>query len=398
MDFEKLYSERASSMRASEIRELLRVSQQPEIISFAGGLPSPDSFPLDIIRKITTDILENDGERALQYGPTEGLMELREIVADYLKKDGITATYENILVTVGSQEALDLTAKVFVNKRDVVLCGLPSYIGGINAYRAFQARLEGIPVDNDGMAVSLLEDKIKELQKNGHTLKMIYVIPTFQNPAGVVLSEDRRKHLVEIAQKYHLIIVEDDPYSKLRFEGKSLPLIKTYDDDVLYLTTFSKILSPGFRVAFVVGPKEVIRKLIIAKQSTDLCGPVLPQLIAYHFIKGNHVEKHIPVIIKMYKKKRDIMVSSMEKYFPPGIQWTHPQGGMFSWVRLPESINTQAMFQDALKEKVAYVHGAAFYVNGSGFNTMRLNFSNPSDEKIEEGIKRLAMVIKKHLR
>ena len=398
MDFEKLYSERALCMRASEIRELLKVSQQPEIISFAGGLPSPNSFPISIVKDIIKEILANEGDRALQYGPTEGLRELREIYAEYLKKDGIMADFENVLVTVGSQEALDLIAKVFVDKGDVVLCGLPSYIGGINAFRAYQARLEGIPLDNQGMAVSLLEDRIKELKKNGHTLKLIYIVPTFQNPAGVVLSEDRRKHLVEIAQKHHLIIVEDDPYSKLRFDGKPVKPIKILDNEVLYLSTFSKILSPGFRVAFAVGPKEVIRKLVIAKQSTDLCGPTFTQLISYYFIKDNHVDNHIPIITKMYKKKRNIMMNALEQYFPPGIDWTYPQGGMFSWARLPESISTMEMFPDALKEKVAYVHGAAFHVDGSGTNTMRLNFSNPSDENVEEGIKRLSMVIKKRLK
>ena len=385
-------------MRASEIRELLKVSQQPEIISFAGGLPSPNSFPLSIVKNIIADIFVNDGDRALQYGPTEGLRELRELYAERLNKEGIDTDYENVLITVGSQEALDLIGKVFIDKGDVVLCGLPSYIGGINAFRAYQARLEGIPLDNHGMAVSLLEDRIKDLKRHGHTLKLVYVVPTFQNPAGVVLSEDRRKHLVEIAQKHNLIIVEDDPYSKLRFEGTPVKPIKAYDNAVLHLTTLSKVLSPGFRVAFAVGPKEVIRKMVIAKQSTDLCGPTFTQLVAYHFMKDNHMDKHIPVIIKMYKKKRDIMMKTMKDSFPAGITWTHPQGGMFSFARLPDYISTMEMFKDALEKKVAYVHGAAFHVDGSGTNTMRLNFSNPSDEKIEMGIQRLAEVIKKRMR
>lgn len=397
MDFESLYSDRSKGMKASEIRELLRVSQLPGVISFAGGLPNPKAFPVSIIKEISSELLEENGATILQYGQTEGLTELRELLAERLQKDGIEADMDNILITVGSQEGLDITGKIFLNKDDVVLLGLPSYLGGINAFRAYRSKLEGIPLDDEGMAVGLLEEKILELEREGKKIKMIYVIPTFQNPAGVVMPESRRRKLVEIAREHDLMIVEDDPYSKLRFDGDPVKPIKAFDENVIYMATFSKILSPGFRLAFIAAPKDVIRKMAIAKQSIDLCSPTITQFIAYEIIKRGLLDEHIPKIAEMYKKKRDIMINAMEEYFPDGCKWTRPNGGMFLWVRLPENVSTMEMFDDALRKKVAYVHGKAFHVDGSGTNTMRLNFSNPSDEEIKKGIKRLGEVIEERI-
>lgn len=397
MDFESLYSDRSKGMKASEIRELLRVSQLPGVISFAGGLPNPKAFPVSIIKEISSELLEENGATILQYGQTEGLTELRELLAERLQKDGIEADMDNILITVGSQEGLDITGKIFLNKDDIVLLGLPSYLGGINAFRAYRSKLEGIPLDDEGMAVGLLEEKILELERKGKKIKMIYVIPTFQNPAGVVMPESRRRKLVEIAREHDLIIVEDDPYSKLRFDGDPVKPIKAFDENVIYMATFSKILSPGFRLAFIAAPKDVIRKMAIAKQSIDLCSPTITQFIAYEIIKRGLLDEHIPRIVEMYKKKRDIMINAMEEYFPNGCEWTRPNGGMFLWARLPENVSTMEMFDDALRKKVAYVHGKAFHVDGSGTNTMRLNFSNPSDEEIKKGIKRLGEVIEERI-
>lgn len=397
MDFESLYSDRSKGMKASEIRELLKISQLPGVISFAGGLPNPKAFPVSIIKEISSELLEENGATILQYGQTEGLMELRELLAERLQKDGIEADMDNILITVGSQEGLDITGKIFLNKDDVVLLGLPSYLGGINAFRAYRSKLEGIPLDDEGMAVGLLEEKILELEREGKKIKIIYVIPTFQNPAGVVMPESRRKKLVEIAREHDLMIVEDDPYSKLRFDGDPVKPIKAFDENVIYMATFSKILSPGFRLAFIAAPKDVIRKMAIAKQSIDLCSPTITQFIAYEIIKRGLLDEHIPRIAEMYKKKRDIMINAMEEYFPDGCKWTRPNGGMFLWVRLPENVSTMEMFNDALRKKVAYVHGKAFHVDGSGTNTMRLNFSNPSDEEIKKGIKRLGEVIEERI-
>jgi len=394
--YKNLYSERANKMRSSEIRELLELSQRPGVISFAGGLPNPKAFPVEQIKEIVNRILEEEGSKALQYGPTAGLKEVREEIVRYVKKEGIEAKLENIFLTVGSQQALDLIGRVFINEGDVILVGLPTYLGAINAFLAYGAKLVGVPLDENGMRVDILEEKIKELKEKGEKIKLIYTVPTFQNPAGVELSEERRQQMVEIAEKYDLLIIEDEPYRPLRFEGKHLPSIKSLDKKglVIYMATFSKILSPGFRLAYVVANEEIARKMVIAKQSVDLCTPTFTQLIAYYYIKNGYMEKHIPKIVEMYKRKRDIMLEAIEKYFPQNCKWTRPKGGMFLWVELPKHISTIEMFQDAVKEKVAYVHGKAFHVDGSGENTMRLNFTNPSDELIEEGIKRLAKVIK----
>ena len=397
MGFDDLYADRVNRMKTSEIRELLEISQQPGVISFAGGLPNPEAFPTEQIREIVNKILDEEGAKALQYGPTAGLKEFREEIVRYVGKSGIKASLENVLITVGSQQALDIIGRIFINEGDVVLVGLPTYLGAINAFLSYGAKLVGIPLDENGIRVDLLEEKIKELNKKGERIKIIYTIPTFQNPAGVELSDDRRKRMVEIAEEHNLIIVEDEPYEKLRFEGEALKPIKFYSNNVVYMATFSKILAPGFRLAYVVAPEEIAKKMIIAKQSMDLCTPTFTQLIAYYYIKNGYMEKHIPRIIEMYKRKRDIMLDALEKYFPPNCKWTRPRGGMFLWVELPEKISSIEMFKDAIKEKVAYVHGRAFNVNGRGENTMRLNFTNPKDELIEEGIKRIGKVIKERI-
>ncbi|HEC88470.1 MAG TPA: PLP-dependent aminotransferase family protein [Thermoplasmata archaeon] len=399
MDYGKFYAKRAIHFRASEIRELLAISQKPGVISFAGGLPNPKAFPIEEIREIINKILTENGAKALQYGPTSGLMEFRREIAKFVSRFDIKAGVNNVLATVGSQQALDIIGRLFLDENDVVMVGLPTYLGAINAFLAYGPKLVGVPLDENGINVDLLEEKIKELKSRGEKIKIIYTVPTFQNPAGVELSEDRRKRMIEIAEKYDLLIVEDEPYSMLRFEGKMLKPIKHYDKEgrVIYMATFSKILSPGIRLAYVIASEELSRKMIIAKQSMDLCTPTFTQIIAYHYIKNGYIEKHIPKIIEMYRRKRDIMLESMEKYFPEGCRWTKPRGGMFLWAELPEKINTKEMFDEAIKEKVAYVHGKAFHVDGSGENTMRLNFTNPADDAIEEGIKRLAEVIKKRL-
>lgn len=400
MDYEKLYSDNAKKMRSSEIRELLELSQQPDVISFAGGLPNPDAFPIDQINEIVSMILKNEGSRALQYGPTPGLKEFRKQLADFVGKDGIDVSMDDILVTSGSQQALDIIGKIFINEGDAILVGLPTYLGGINAFLAYRANLVGIPLDDNGMRIDLLEEKINEIEKDGKKVKLIYTIPTFQNPAGVEMIEDRRRKMLEIAKEHDILILEDDPYGKLRFEGNAIKPIKAFDDNehVIYMATFSKILSPGLRLAYVAAPTEIAKKMMIAKQSMDLCTSTFTQLIAYYYIKYGYIDKQIPKIIEMYRKKRDIMLSALEKFFPPGCKWTHPRGGMFLWVELPKYINTVEMFPEAVSCKVAYINGRAFYVNGDGYNTMRLNFTNARNDEIEEGIRRLADVIKRRVK
>ncbi|RLF30616.1 MAG: aminotransferase [Thermoplasmata archaeon] len=399
-DLSRLFSDRAKKFRKSEIRELLKVTESPDIISFAGGLPNPATFPVKELQDISSYVLKNHGKEALQYGTTEGYKELRRVLAERAYKDGIDATEENVLITGGSQQALDIIGKIFLEPGDTAIVGLPSYLGGLNAFRSYECNMVGIPLDKDGIIVDILEEKIKELLKKEVIPKFIYVIPTFQNPAGVVLSEKRRKKLLDIAKEYDLLIIEDDPYSKLRYNGESVKPIKSFDDEgyVLYMSTFSKILSPGFRLAWVIGDEDIIKKMVIAKQAMDLCTNTFTQHLAYEFIRRGSLDLHILKIIEIYKPKRDIMIKSVEEHFPEGYSCNRPEGGMFAWVTLPEHIDTEKMFIEAIKEKVAYVHGKAFHVDGSGGNTMRLNFSYPSNEQIEEGIKRLAKVIEKEMK
>ena len=399
-DITRLYSDRASKMRKSEIRELLKVAQDPEVISFAGGLPNPKSFPIRDLEGVIESVLEHSGATALQYGTTQGVDELRELLAERACKEGIDTTADSIIITSGSQQALDTVGKIFLNPGDIPLVGLPTYLGGINAFRSYEANLIGIPLDGEGMNIDLLEEKIKELQKDNLTPKFIYVVPTFQNPAGVVMPEARRKKLIDIANNYDLVIIEDDPYGKLHYDIPAVKPIKAFDDEgrVIYMSTFSKILSPGIRLAWTIASEELTRKMIICKQALDLCTNTFTQFIAAEFMKSGSLDLHIMKICEMYKPKRDVMIRAIENYFPDGYICNKPKGGMFAWATLPEGIDTEIMFLDALKEKVAYVHGKAFCVDGSGGRSMRLNFSYSSNERIEEGIKRLGAVIERKLK
>lgn len=346
-------------------------------------------------------VLTDHWKDALQYGTTSGLTELRQVIVDRAVKDGITKqTIENVIITSGSQQGLDAVAKIFLNPGDFCFVGLPSYLGGINAFRSYEANLTGIPLDKDGMQVDLVEDKVKELLKDDIQVKFIYTVPTFQNPAGTVMPESRRKKLIDIANEYDFVIIEDDPYGKLRYDSGPVKPIKTFDDEgrVIYMSTFSKILAPGFRLAWVIASEEIIRKLALAKQALDLCTNPFTQYIANEFIERGSLDLHIMRICELYKPKRDIMINSMKKYFPDGYTCHKPKGGMFAWPTLPEGIDTEQLFLDAFKEKVAYVHGKAFCVDGSGGRCMRLNFSYSTNEQIEIGIQRLGSVIEKKLK
>ncbi|MBS3801659.1 MAG: PLP-dependent aminotransferase family protein [Candidatus Thermoplasmatota archaeon] len=400
-NLERLYSERAGKMRKSVIRELLKVAQDPEIISFAGGLPNPNSFPIDDLNTIIQAVMRNHGKSALQYGTTQGLTELRKNLAERAYKDGIEdVTADNVIITNGSQQALDMVGKLFLNPGDTALVGSPTYLGGINAFKSYESNLTGIPLDKDGMRMDVLEDTIKEMIHDDVIPKFIYVVPTFQNPSGVVMPEKRRKELIDIAHEYDVVIVEDDPYGKLNYDIDHVKPIKAFDDDdgrVIYMSTFSKILAPGFRLAWTIASEELTRKMVICKQALDLCTNTFTQYIANEFTRQGSLDLHILKINEMYEPKRDQMISAIEQYFPEGYTCNKPHGGMFAWVTLPEGIDTETMFLDAIKHKVAYVHGKAFHVDGGGQRSMRLNFSYSSNDQIEEGIKRLATVIQERL-
>ncbi|OQY41185.1 aminotransferase [Candidatus Atribacteria bacterium 4572_76] len=397
---EEFYSILASKMKASAIREILKLVQNPEVISLAGGMPDPITFPVEEIKEISQNIFNKKSAQALQYSSTEGLPELRRCILDHLAKDGNKGELENIIISSGSQQGLDLVGKTFLSPGDVAIVELPSYLAALNAFYSYGGELVGIPMDDEGMQMDILEEKLTQLKNEGKKVKFIYTISNFQNPAGVTMSLARRKKIIEIAHKFNVFIVEDNPYEKLRFEGEPTPSIYSLEKNgsVISLGTFSKILCPGLRLAWILGNKEVIRKIAILKQATDLCTSILSQLIACEYCQSGKLEENIKSNVQIYKKKRDTMLNALEKYFPKETVWTKPQGGFFVVATLPEYIDTGEMFKEAIEEKVAYVPGAPFFADRKGQNTMRLSFCFPSAEDIDEGIKRLGKVIKKNIK
>lgn len=394
--FSHLYSKNAREMKASEIRELLKLTERKEVISFAGGLPNPEAFPVDKVREICNYLLDEKGANILQYGTTEGVTELRKAIAERMNGKGMNIDYHNVLITSGSQQALDLIAKTLLDPDDTVLVGAPTYLGGTNAFKSYGAIMESVPEDEHGMNPDSLEEKIRQLQMHGRNPKLLYLIPAFQNPSGVTMPMDRRIRMLEIAKKYDLIIIEDAPYSELRYAGTAIKPIKTLDTDgrIIYLGTFSKVLAPGFRIAWCIAEKDLLNKLIIGKQTTDLCTNTFGQFIAAEYLTRGYIDEHLEKIKTLYKGKMFHMLAAMDKHFPAEAKWTRPEGGMFIWVTLPEYIDTKEMFVRALEHNVAYVHGASFFCNKNGRNTMRLNFTYATDEQIDEGIKRLGQTIK----
>ncbi|WP_353097388.1 PLP-dependent aminotransferase family protein [Tissierella praeacuta] len=390
------YAKRMDNIKASEIRELLKLTQQPNIISFAGGMPAPESFPVEELIKIGRDVLEKTGTQALQYGPTEGYQPLREIIAKRMAKVKVDAKAENILVTSGSQQGLDFAAKIFINPGDVIVCESPTYLGAINAFKAYEPKFIEVSTDKDGMKMEELE----EVLKNNDNVKFIYVIPDFQNPSGKTWSVERRIKLVELANKYNVAIIEDNPYGELRFEGEILPAVKHYDTEgrVAFLGTFSKILCPGLRLGWVVADKEFLSKFVLVKQGADLQSSTISQMEVARFLEIYNIDDHIKKIIDIYKARRDVMIKTMEEEFPEGVSFTYPEGGLFTWVVLPEYMNARELALKALEQNVAYVPGGSFFPNGGNENTFRLNYSNMNEEKIMEGIKRLAKVIKEFMK
>lgn len=387
-------------MRASEIRELLKWATEPGVISFGGGMPDPRYFPYNDIREITDYIIREKGDKAFQYTKTEGVDELKEEILKFMTKRGTKVDNINqILVTSGSQQALEILGRIFMDPGDLVVVELPTYLAAIQAFRVYEPIFIGIPMDDNGMRTDILEEKLKKIYSEGKSVKLVYTVPTCQNPAGITMSNDRRKHLLELASKYDFLIIEDDPYSYFLFEKIDFRSIKSMDTEgrVIYLSTFSKILIPGLRLGWSVASEEIITKMALAKQAIDLCSPAFCQYIAAEALKRGVVDKQIPLIKKVYKNKRDLMLEALEKYFPEGCRWTRPVGGMFIFAYLPEKIDTSLMLEKAKQKKVAYVPGRSFFVDGSGWNTMRLNFTFVNEEKIEEGIRRLAELIKEEL-
>lgn len=398
-DINAFYSKNALNLKRSEIRELLKVTRQPDIISFAGGLPGPETFPVKELEEISCQVLREKGAIALQYGPTEGEMPFREEIAKRMQREKPSIKPENILITAGSQQGLDIISKVFLDPRDIVVLELPSYIGGLQAFSAYRAKMIGVPQDNQGMRMDLLEKVLEKLARKNKKPKFIYVVPDFQNPSGVTMSLERRKKLLELAYKYEVLVVEDSPYKDLRYSGESVPAIYSFDtqDQVIVLGTFSKILGPGLRLAWLMAPTVWMDRMVVAKQSMDLCSPTYTQLIAVEFMKRELLPKQIEKIRKIYGRKLGVMLEALGRYMPKGVKWSRPEGGLFLWVKLPKNMSANELFPKAIENKVAYVVGSAFHCNGKGQCTMRLNFSFPSEQQIDEGIQRLAKMIEENM-
>jgi 2-aminoadipate transaminase len=398
-DLSAFYSKNALNMKRSEIRELLKFTRLPDIISFAGGLPASETFPVKELEEISCELLREKGSTALQYGPTEGEFALREEIAKWMSREKIPVRPENILVTSGSQQGLDIISKVFLDPKDIVVVELPTYIGGLQAFTAYRARMIGVPQDNCGMRMDLLEKTLVKLAAGSRKPKFIYVVPDFQNPSGVTMSLERRRKLLELAYKFEVPILEDSPYRDLRFAGPAVPAIFNLDTDkqVMVLGTFSKLLCPGLRLAWIMAPTEWMDRMVVAKQSMDLCCPTYTQLIVSEFMKRGLLPRQIDRIRKLYAKKREVMLEALRRDMPKGVEWTEPEGGLFLWVKLPKNMSANTLFPKAVENKVVYVVGSAFHCNGKGQNTMRLNFSYSSEEQINKGIERLAKMITENM-
>lgn len=404
MDFAPLYSKDVDCMRYSAIRKMAKMSLQPGVISFAAGAPSADTFPLEEIKRVIGHILLTDAQSALQYGLTLGYSGLIEAVSEISRLRGIEdATLSRIAITNGSQQALDLVGRLFLDPGDVVLLELPSYIGAISAFRNHQAELVGVRQGIDGIDLEHLFYTINHLKQSGRRVKMIYVVPNFQNPSGITLPREKRLALLDLAVSQDILIVEDDPYGEVYFTAaiadQLLPM-KSFDKEerVIYLSTFSKILSPGLRTGWMVAPEPVIQKLDMAKQTADLCGSMLDQRIVTECWRNGIIQGHLPQIREFYRSRCQAMLASLETSMPRGIRWTRPEGGLFLWMWLPEALDSEKLLNIAFEEeKVTFVIGSPFFVNGEGQNTLRLAFSKENEDNIHAGILKLAKVFKAHL-
>jgi 2-aminoadipate transaminase len=398
------FAQRTERMKSSVIRELLKLVEDPDMISFAGGMPAPELFPREELEQATIRVLREQSHLALQYGATEGCRPLREMLVRHMARYGIEVGPENVLVTTGSQQALDLVGKLLLNPGDRVATEEPTYLGALQAFTAYQAEYLPVPIDDDGMRVDLLEEALRAAPK------FVYVLPNFQNPGGVTLSLARRQRLVELAAHYGTPIVEDDPYGQLRYEGTHLPPLVKLDADlhagrgggrlrgaVLYLGTLSKTLAPGLRIGWVVAPAEIVAKLAQMKQGADLHTSTFAQMVAYETAREGFLDRHVRRLREAYRARRDAMLAALARHSPPGVRWTRPQGGLFLWVTLPSSLDADTVLADALAAKVAFVPGSSFHPRGGGAATLRLNFSYCAPELIEEGIRRLGAVLGRQL-
>ncbi|MFP3312233.1 MAG: PLP-dependent aminotransferase family protein [Acidilobus sp.] len=397
---ESKLSDNVKRMRPSEIREILTLTENRKVLSLAGGLPGPEVFPKEELAAIASRVIEELGDSALQYSPTLGVMPFREAVVDFVKGRGVKVNdNDGVAVTTGSQEAIYLLAMTLVNPGDGIVVESPTYLAALNVFRYHGAEFIPVPIDENGMRTDLLEGSIKKAKQRGINVKMIYTVATCHNPTGVIMSDDRRKELLEVASKYDLLVIEDDPYSFFVFDDTNFTHLKTMDSEgrVIYLGTFSKILAPGLRLGYMIADRQLTRAVELAKQMVDLHSSTLSQYIALYAIREGVVDKTIEKARKAYKEKRDVMVDALEEYMPEGSHWFKPKGGLFAFIYLPEGVDTADMLPTAIDRGVAYVPGRNFFSDGSGANAMRINFSYLSPDKLRTGIKIIADTAKDYL-
>ncbi len=395
VNWENLWSERARGIVASDIRDAFKLTEKGDVISFAGGFPSPEAFPRGDLGLLGKEIIEEEGDVSLQYGPTEGYTDLRTLIAEQMKEQGVDVSVDNILVTSGSQQGLDLVSRVLLDPGDLVIVEQPGYIGGLGAINNYQGEKVGIPLDEEGLRVDVLAERLIRWRRQGRRPKMIYVVPNFQNPAGVTLSLERRRQLVALAEEYEFVILEDNPYGELWFDKAPEPHMMSLDGggNVIYFGSFSKVFVPGMRVAWIAADGAVIRKLAIAKQSADLCSNSFGQKLICRWLKAGGYQDHLKELRGLYRARRDAMLAAIREHFPKSVKYTVPQGGFFIWVELPHGMDAKAILPRAVAAGVGYVPGEGFHVDGTGKNTIRLAYSQASIPAIETGIRRLGRVL-----
>lgn len=387
------YADRTHGMRASEIRALFAVANRPEVVSLAGGMPYLEGLPLDVLGEMSRRVVATRGTTALQYGSAQGDETLREQILEVMRLEGIDAHSDDVVVTTGSQQALDLVTRVFVNPGDVVVAEAPSYVGALGVFRAYQADVVHVPLDSRGLIPAALEETLARLAREGRQVKLLYTVPNFHNPAGVTLSAERRPQILEIARRYGVLVLEDNPYGLLGFDRDPLPAMRALDaDGVIYLGSFSKTFAPGYRVGWAVAPHAVREKLVLASESAILCPSNASQLAISAYLATCDWRGQIKAFCELYRERRDAMMGALAEHLPDA-SWTVPDGGFYTWVRLPAGIDAKAMLPRAVTARVAYVPGTAFYANGAGSNHMRLSFCFPTPERIREGVRRLAGVV-----
>lgn len=396
--FIEQYAHRTSSMLSSEIRDLLAVTARPDIISLAGGLPFTQAFDPEVILRSVRRVLDDDYAAALQYGPTDGFAPLKHNLVEVMREEGTSCFPEDIMITNGAQQGLEMISKVFINPGDHIIVEAPSYVGALNSFLSYQPRIHAVPMDEHGLLPERLRKLLRELTAHGEQVKFIYTIPNFQNPAGITLSTERRLQLIEAARDYDCLIVEDNPYGLLRFEGTACPTLRSLAEErVIYLGTLSKIFSAGMRIGWIAAPHPILSRLLVAKQSADLCTSSFTQRIAHIYFSEEDWRGQVQRLLDIYKARCHAMLGSMDEHLSGLAEWTRPQGGFFLWVFLPQFIKTSEMLASAIEMKVAYVPGSGFFPYEGGENCMRLNYSYADNEMAEEGIKRLAKVIKREV-